>query len=421
MSDIECWIYFEGPVPASVRPLLDAFRGEGPMPTEQDQEEAIAEFYANVDAMLAFARSPVEPQVTTGLQAAPKPGAPRSPDASSAGAERSARPQGARFSALLLPPVQPSEAAGGEPAPVTAEPRAATDPGPAEPDIGFRAWAELSVGLIGKTREEKLGALSARGVRAEDWARIDEHHLGVLSSDLVTRRMERQAVYEAACDAEMARRAASAPATSAVPRAIPPATPVAAAAPPAPAPVAPPPAPAPLPTSMPVPAPVPAIGLSTAISNNVLAAAREAPGKQPVVSVVTAAEQKKRAPKTMPVRVMPDPSGGTLGLDDGGGRQQVAASVPLAGSATGAAGAAGASPVGLPELTVQQYVSLRFDLELRPEQHAETLARYGVPNDAALRALQQRWQERLAASPALRAEVATAVATYTSWLKGLPR
>ena len=69
----------------------------------------------------------------------------------------------------------------------------------------------------------------------------------------------------------------------------------------------------------------------------------------------------------------------------------------------------------------QQYVSLRADLAARPERWTETLRLYGVPSEASRRALDEHWQHELAARPELRAELDEAVATYTSWLRGLPR
>ena len=118
--------------------------------------------------------------------------------------------------------------------------------------------------------------------------------------------------------------------------------------------------------------------------------------------------------KTMPVPVIPSSMGETLPLGDDTLRKAVAA-VPFAGST------AGAGVVPFPALTVQQYVSLRADLAARPERWTETLRSYGVPSEASRRALDQHWQEQLAARPELRAELDAAVATYTSWLRGLPR
>jgi len=59
------------------------------------------------------------------------------------------------------------------------------------------------------------------------------------------------------------------------------------------------------------------------------------------------------------------------------------------------------------------------DLAAMPERWTETLRRYGVPSEASRRALDEHWQEQLAARPELRAELDAAVETYARWLRGL--
>jgi hypothetical protein len=112
--------------------------------------------------------------------------------------------------------------------------------------------------------------------------------------------------------------------------------------------------------------------------------------------------------------VMRSHLGETLPLD-GDALQKVVAAVPFAGSP------GGVGIVCFPSLTVQQYVSLRSDLAARPEWAGETLRRYGVPSEASRRALEEHWQEQLAARSELRAELDAAVATYMRWLGGLVR
>jgi hypothetical protein len=80
--------------------------------------------------------------------------------------------------------------------------------------------------------------------------------------------------------------------------------------------------------------------------------------------------------------------------------------------------AADGSLVSFPRLTLQQYVSLRADLGLRPAEASATLRRYGVPSEASLRALDAHWQEKLAASAELRAEHDAATETYVRWQRG---
>ena len=110
--------------------------------------------------------------------------------------------------------------------------------------------------------------------------------------------------------------------------------------------------------------------------------------------------------------VMRSHLGETLPLG-GDALQKAVAAVPFTGS-TGGVGI-----VYFPSLTVQQYVSLRADLAARPEWAAKTLRRYGVPSEASRRALDEHWQQQIAAIPALRGELEAAVATYTTWLGGL--
>ena len=117
--------------------------------------------------------------------------------------------------------------------------------------------------------------------------------------------------------------------------------------------------------------------------------------------------------KTMPVPVMSSSLGETLPLGSDAMQKAITA-VPFLGST------AGAGVVPFPALTVQQYVSLRADLAAMPERWTETLHRYGVPSEASRRALDEHWQEQLAARPELRAELDAAVEMYTRWLRGLP-
>jgi hypothetical protein len=68
-----------------------------------------------------------------------------------------------------------------------------------------------------------------------------------------------------------------------------------------------------------------------------------------------------------------------------------------------------------PRLTLEQYVSLCVDVALWPTHAIETRRRYGVPDEAAGRALDAHWQEKLSRSAELCAERDAAVATYTGW------
>jgi hypothetical protein len=337
VNDVERWIYFDGPVPASVRPLLDALdEGDTPPPTPQEKERVMADFFATLDARLARAG---EARAEEGRDR-------REPEA----------------------PAAPPE-----------EVRAIA---PGDAPLGFEAWAELSIRWIGAHTEEKLAELGARGLTLEVWTRLDDAYLRALSADLIAGRTERPARYASLCNAEMARRAGT------------------------PAPEA--------PASMPPVVRAPESLRGTAEGLDLPAAVREAmarlPFREPAPASTAAPSSKAGNLKTMPVPVMRRDTGRTLPLDDDAIRKAVAA-VPFAGSA-------GGGVVQVPSLTVQQYVSLRTELALQPEQWSETLRRYGVPNEASRRALDEHWQEQIARRPELKAEIEAAAATYTRWLQG---
>jgi len=84
--------------------------------------------------------------------------------------------------------------------------------------------------------------------------------------------------------------------------------------------------------------------------------------------------------------------------------------------------AAGAAAQPLPAFTLRQYASLRVELHRYPEREAETLARYKVPADS-LEALDEQWEARFDADPAVRAEFLEACMQYDAWLdaRGAPQ
>ncbi len=68
-------------------------------------------------------------------------------------------------------------------------------------------------------------------------------------------------------------------------------------------------------------------------------------------------------------------------------------------------------------MPLQQYASLRVELDLHPQRAAETLRRYHVA-DAQLAALDALWSARIASDPQLRAAWDAAYASYRAWLVG---
>ncbi len=73
-------------------------------------------------------------------------------------------------------------------------------------------------------------------------------------------------------------------------------------------------------------------------------------------------------------------------------------------------------PPGVPDLTLEQYASLRVDLEMAPDHAPATLARYGVPADGRA-ALDAHWKARFTADPPLRMMFAIRYAKYLAWVK----
>jgi hypothetical protein len=168
MSDVEGWIWFEGPAPASVKPLLDALR-ESASPTPEDAEGALSAVLTRVDATLAGAASP----------------------AAELTADEEASDEGAA-------PAGPAEV----------EPRVSA---PSASAMAFDAWVDLSVRLLGATDDAKLPALAALGLSRSAWEAIDDAYLRLLSDDLRAGREERPRLYKARCDQEIAARGGVAP------------------------------------------------------------------------------------------------------------------------------------------------------------------------------------------------------------------
>lgn len=124
---------------------------------------------------------------------------------------------------------------------------------------------------------------------------------------------------------------------------------------------------------------------------------------------------KPRAPgtelaRTMKVPVMNLLQGQTAPLGDDS-ITRAGAALPFVESTAGEEG------VELPRLTLHEYASLRAELAVAPERSEAIRLRYHVKNDAALGALEERWQSELAASLEARAAFDKAFAEYTAWLR----
>jgi hypothetical protein len=70
----------------------------------------------------------------------------------------------------------------------------------------------------------------------------------------------------------------------------------------------------------------------------------------------------------------------------------------------------------VPNLTVEQYASLRVELDLGPDRVPATLARYGVPAEGR-EALYAHWRVRFQIDPPLRMIFAVRYAQFLAWLK----
>jgi hypothetical protein len=138
---------------------------------------------------------------------------------------------------------------------------------------------------------------------------------------------------------------------------------------------------------------------------------REQLGRLPFKSAAEAQAAGKAAARTMQVPVMRRGHGETVPIGDDSIAKAVAA-LPFVGNTVGA------GVVALPQLTVEQYASLRAELSVWPERAGEILRRYQVVNEAARRALDEHWEAWLARQPEPRAVFERALAAYTAWLRG---
>ncbi len=120
MNDVDCWIYFDGPEPESVRPLLNALREvETPRPTLEHKARVLADFLETLDARLE--------RVTE------------------------QRPEGARGSAPALASTAPAAPFTAPIAPRSVDEVHALALGQAP--LGFKAWAALSIRFLGARAE----------------------------------------------------------------------------------------------------------------------------------------------------------------------------------------------------------------------------------------------------------------------------
>jgi hypothetical protein len=247
------------------------------------------------------------------------------------------------------------------------------EPTPA-PALTFEAWAELSVRFADAPPEALAAALAARGVTIEVWTRFEAAYRRALSDDLRAGKRERPEIYEARYKEERARRAGAAAEAAAPAR------------------------------SSPGPAPAHLRGTNGA--PDLPAAVMASMGRMPFVPPAPApVAPGKRSAKTVESKARPIPVGGqTMDLD--AALQRPTPNLPFAG------GRGDAGAVYVPALDARQYVALRAELALRVAPREETRKRYQVPNEAALRALEEEWRQ-----PGRRAELEAALADFAVVLR----
>ena len=109
MNDVERWIYFDGPEPAHIRPLLDALREQPsatlPPPTPEQRERAVRRFTERLNALYPRGQAPAgeeeadregsgtagAPEVSSALVEPKAPVAPNAPNAPIAGPDAARR------------------------------------------------------------------------------------------------------------------------------------------------------------------------------------------------------------------------------------------------------------------------------------------------------------------------------------------
>jgi hypothetical protein len=98
--------------------------------------------------------------------------------------------------------------------------------------------------------------------------------------------------------------------------------------------------------------------------------------------------------------------------------QKIIAALPFRGAprSTAPAPAANAVSAQPPDLTLEQWASLRAELTTTPNRKAEIYRRYFVKSDAALEAANASWAARFAADPALAGRFDDYLRQYLAWL-----
>jgi hypothetical protein len=301
-------------------------------------------------------------------------------------------------------------------------------PAPGEAEIDFETWAALSARQLKLDQEARFDLLEEREIDPAAYARAEERWVMALSDDLSAERMDRVDLYAACCAAEMQRRketkqetadvVALAPAPIKAPEA--PATvPAKEVAVPFVAPevaffaveppgvlVSPPPVLVSPPPVLRAPSPLAGTMMTSEPLQGARAAATALPfGNAPSARFV--AEMSAPRPGAPEAKV----GGETLplGVDLLGAMRQ---ELPFKKSA-----APSPAPVAAwPRLTLDTYASLCAELSVFPERGPDILKKYGIADEAGLRAVDREWAERLSTHPETQDLWQRKVGEFRAWL-----
>jgi hypothetical protein len=283
------------------------------------------------------------------------------------------------------------------------------------PLLDFEAWSDLAARMVKRDEAGRAAVLAQEGIDPAAWARCDEHYNRVIVDDVVNDRRGRREAYGRKCSEELARRRAEAanvtpaPGVSEAPE--PPAPPsLPAASSDEPAPITEVSRAAPEPPPVIAPRPV-EIGKATAVFQAPMLARPSDPlpfGGKPTLDPVSSKPSG-----------LPHPGSGStlpLGLDLMAHARKALPFAGLPGVPSPATPAAPAEQAPPSRLSLQSYASLCAELAAYPANRAAILARYGIADEAAYRALDHEWQARIA-DPEVRSRWQQSYATYADWLR----
>lgn len=292
---------------------------------------------------------------------------------------------------------------------------------PAEMQLDFDAWADLSARLMGLDLEARLDLLDEAQVDVRDWSRWEEQYVLAIADDIAQGRMDRAQRYALGCAAEMERRSQAK-----------------AAPPPAEEPVAPKAEPPQNEPAPPPAVPAPAEQTPTYLRQDLARPLRPQVVTPPRELVATAMAfelptafrngslpfKKTDTPSSLATSTEPKhpptaPGGDAQRL---GGTQTVDAAALLQ-AALPFGGTPSPQPrlPEFPRMPLPNYASLHAELAAFPQRAPEIRSKYGIANETVQAALNRDWQARFDAYPETKAEWQRLVAQWQAWLAGQAR